>query len=178
MLLADAEQVARLHAASWHRTYRGILRDDYLDRDVRQDLLSLWTERLTTPPGAQFARVADDAGVIRGFACSSGAEDRMWGTLLDNLHVAHDSKRLGIGAALVRDAAAWCDERYPGTGLYLWVYEANTEAQRFYQRLGGAEVGREVKENPGGGSAVTLRYAWRSLAPLLAHDRADDAPAS
>ena len=30
----DADRIAQLHAESWRRTYRGMMRDEFLDGDV------------------------------------------------------------------------------------------------------------------------------------------------
>src|SRR5262245_61985606 len=85
---ADAEQIAQLHAASWQRTYRGILRDEYLDNDALADRRAVWAERLdpTIPShgvavadargrasrDSQFVVVADADGELRGFVCVYG----------------------------------------------------------------------------------------------------------
>ena len=60
----DAAAVAGLHLDSWRRHYRGAFADDFLDRDVSEYLLPLWTERLAVPdPGARTI-LADHDGVV------------------------------------------------------------------------------------------------------------------
>lgn len=66
----------------------------------------------------------------------------------------------GIGKALMQAAATWIEKNYPAAGMYLWVYEANAAARRFYESLGASNAERAVKENPGGGFANSLRYVW------------------
>jgi ribosomal protein S18 acetylase RimI-like enzyme len=164
---ADADQIARLHAESWRRTYRGMMRDEFLDGDVVEDRLAVWGERLRSPVANQHVVVAEDGGEIRGFVCVYGDDDARWGSLVDNLHVRHDVQKGGTGRALMREAAAWCAANYPGRGLYLWVMQANENAQRFYERLGGSNEGAEEHENTaGGGIAHVFRYAWSEAASL------------
>ena len=43
---SDARVIAELHAQSWRNTYRGMLRDDYLDGDILYERVALWEKRL------------------------------------------------------------------------------------------------------------------------------------
>ena len=45
----DLAEIARLHALSWRRSYRGLLSDDYLDNEVDQELQRHWTEACIEP---------------------------------------------------------------------------------------------------------------------------------
>lgn len=90
--------------------------------------------------------------------------------MLDNLHVLPARKEQGIGSKLIAHVAFWCSETYPGKGLYLWVFERNTQATRFYERLGGVAVGNTVWIAPDDTPVKELRYAWKS-ADLLTHYR-------
>ena len=42
----DRVTIAALHADSWRVTYRGVYRDEFLDRDVLQDRIGVWEGRL------------------------------------------------------------------------------------------------------------------------------------
>ena len=156
----DAEGIARLHAESWRRTYRGMMRDEFLDGDLVQERLSVWRERLPSPAPNQLVVVAEGRDELQGFVCVFGDDDARWGSLIDNLHVRHDVQTKGIGRQLMREAAAWAVVNYPQCGLYLWVMQANDNAQRFYERLGGTNQGAQVHENAERGAAHSFRYAW------------------
>jgi ribosomal protein S18 acetylase RimI-like enzyme len=165
-VMSDAKEIALLHADSWRRTYRGTLRDDFLDGDVVQNRLSVWNERLTAPRANQFVVVAEEDNVLQGFVCAFGDDDATWGSLVDNLHVRHDQKGRRIGTSLMRAVGAWGVVHYPRAGVYLWVLEANHAARGFYKRLGATNEGLVMKESADGGSAANLRYAWSSPAAL------------
>ncbi len=167
-VLADAELIALLHADSWRRTYRGMMRDAFLDDEVVEDRRSVWNERLAAPAKNQFVVVAEEQEEICGFACLFGDDDPVWGSLLDNIHVRLKGKSRGVGRCLMREAATWSQEHCPGRGMYLWVMEANLDAQRFYDRLGGSNRETREAENPDFDKANVLRYAWSDLSPLLA----------
>ena len=164
----DAEAIARLHADSWRRNYRGSYSDAYLDGDVECDRLAVWTERLVTNPASDACTfVAESDGVLAGFAHTALNADPEWGALLDNLHVAHALKGQGVGTRLMAETARAVIARTPSSGLFLLVLEPNKAAQAFYEARGGQCVGRETSEAPGGGTIVGLRYVWRDPARLL-----------
>jgi GNAT superfamily N-acetyltransferase len=169
----DAEAVARLHADSWRRHYRGAYSDAYLDGDVVADRLAVWTDRLREPDPHRFTILAEDASLV-GFANTLFDDDPVWGALLDNLHVVDGRKRRGIASRLLALTARAVTERAERTGLYLWVLEQNVDARAFYEARGGRCVGRAPVSPPGGipsrvtGSPAKLRYAWPETAALLA----------
>lgn len=157
---SDAGAIASLHARSWRENYRGAFHDAFLDGDLPEERLRVWSERLERPPGNQLVQLAVDGAKLVGFVCAYGAHDPRWGSLVDNLHVSHDSKRNGVGSSLMRQAGAWLAPRYPGLGVYLFVLEANAPARRFYERLGAQNAGVSTMETHGGAVVQSCRYTW------------------
>jgi GNAT superfamily N-acetyltransferase len=171
---ADAGAVARLHADSWRRHYRGAYSDCFLDGDVVEDRLVVWTKRLSDPDAEARTILAELGGELVGFAHTVFDEDAIWGALIDNLHVVFGLKRSGIGSRLLMIVAEDVLDRSPSSGMYLWVLEQNADAQAFYSRRGGVCAGRKEVSPPGGdpsrltGRPFCLRYAWRNPSALLA----------
>lgn len=167
---SDVQAIAALHADSWRRAYRGLLPDAYLDHAVFADRAAVWQQRFNDADEqpVTLTIIAELNGEIVGFAHSFVDEDPKWGTLLDNLHVRHDAKRLGVGTRLMAETARRLDESAQASGLYLWVLENNAAARRFYDSLGGRVTGSGVSHE-GGGSAPSLRYWWARLARLSRH---------
>jgi GNAT superfamily N-acetyltransferase len=169
----DAHAIAALHADSWQRHYRGAFSDAFLDNDIAGYLLPLWTRRLASPDRQARTIVAEIDGVVVGLAHTLLGEHPAWGAFLDNLHVAHQLKRRGIGTRLLaltgQDVVDWS----PSSGLYLWVLEQNSDARAFYAARGGACVERTEVPPPGGdparlnGKPMGLRYAWQDPSRLL-----------
>lgn len=163
----DAPAIAAIHAQSWRATYRGTLRDAYLDGDLAAERLALWRDRVEAPPGAAVGTLAEADGEVVGFAWVVLHADPAWGMLLDNLHVRPDLKARGIGRRLLEAACRQAAALEPSAGLYLWVYEANVDARAFYERLGATTEERVVSAAPGGGRVAEVRYAWPTVGALL-----------
>lgn len=161
----DAERIALLHADSWRRHYRGAWSDSFLDGDVVADRLVVWAGRMAEQ-SRSVTILAEDGGGLAGFVHVILDADERCGSLVDNLHVAHDRRGSGIGGQLMSRAARATAERAASSGMYLWVLEQNTAAQRFYQTIGGTCAERDVVEPPGGdpsrlnGTPGKLRYVW------------------
>jgi GNAT superfamily N-acetyltransferase len=164
---ADANDIALLHAISWQNTYRGILRDEFLNGPVILDRRELWQARFVgIPPTNQMILVEESAGSIQGFACAYLDADPEWGTLLDNLHVAPSVKGKGLGRGLIADVARRVAEHRLCPRLHLWAYEQNSGARRFYERLGGEITACVAEEAPDGSLLNAIRYGWSDLSQL------------
>jgi ribosomal protein S18 acetylase RimI-like enzyme len=165
---SDADPIALLHTRSWRESYRGSFTDAFLDGELPAERIGVWRGRLARPAPSQLVRLACENDDLVGFVCAYGAHDRVWGSLIDNLHVASAAKRRGIGAALMRQAGAWLERLHAGVGVYLFVLEVNTPARGFYERLGGENAGVSTMETHGGAIVRSCRYVWRSPARLCA----------
>ncbi|MFD5234033.1 GNAT family N-acetyltransferase [Streptomyces qaidamensis] len=177
----DAEDMARLHADSWRRHYRGAYSDAFLDGDVVADRRSVWSSRLSGRSGSATVVAEDDTGLV-GFVHVVLDEDGRWGSLVDNLHVVQHRRRTGLGTALLSRAAEAVAERASCRALYLWVLEQNTAAQEFYRALGGTCVEKAPVSPPGGvssrlaGSPAKLRFTWPDASLLAQPDGRREVP--
>jgi GNAT superfamily N-acetyltransferase len=167
IVATDAATVADLHTTSWRSAYRGMLRDEYLDGDIATERRQVWAARLATPVPANYGFLAESAAGPAGFVYLLGGADATWGTLVDNLHVVPGMKGRGIGRQLLEAAAHETLRRFPGDRVYLYVFEQNHAARRFYAGIGGREVERGSVEPPGGGSQIHWRVAWDDASRLL-----------
>ncbi|MBD2754891.1 GNAT family N-acetyltransferase [Spirosoma validum] len=163
----DTEAIAQLHSLSWQQNYRGAFSDTFLDGPVIQNRREVWQKRINHPSSNQCIIVAESEGAICGFACAYANDNPVWGTLLDNLHVRKDLKGQGIGRVLIKLAAEWAYLKSPEAGFYLWVLVQNTNAQKFYDKMGGINQERASLENPDGSFSDCYRYVWPDIKTLL-----------
>jgi ribosomal protein S18 acetylase RimI-like enzyme len=170
---ADADSVAALNTDSWRRYYRGAYADAFLDGDVLADRRMDWSRRLTMQGSDTITILAKADAEIAGFVHLVLDDDERWGSLVDNLHVAHARQRHGIGSALITRAAQAVVARGTTDWMYLWVLAQNTAAQAFYAAHNGRSAERAFVESPGGvpgrlnGRPAKLRYVWRDARDLL-----------
>jgi ribosomal protein S18 acetylase RimI-like enzyme len=168
----DAADVAALHADSWRRNYRGAYSDQFLDGDVDSDRLAVWSSRLGAADPRRHTVVVRDGETLVGFVHVVLDDDPRWGSLLDNLHVAHSLKRRGVGTRLIALAAGAVVANSTTPAMYLRVHQQNTSARAFYRVRGGVEVERAPVAAPGGvpgrlcGSPAKFRVAWADAGPL------------
>jgi GNAT superfamily N-acetyltransferase len=165
----DETAIARLHVDSWRSAYRGILRDDFLDGALVANRRDIWRARFSALNRAdQLILVSEEQGEIQGFACVFFEADAEWGTLLDNLHVVPGLKGKGLGRVLMSAVAQHLQRSSHRQLLHLWVFEKNTAARGFYDRLGGTISTHITEATPDGDEANILRYVWQDLS-ILTH---------
>ncbi|MEM6743149.1 MAG: GNAT family N-acetyltransferase [Pseudomonadota bacterium] len=171
---AERAALADLQAASWRDAYRGVLPDAFLDgpaedpRSLAARLGAEWSDlRLATEdllltlgdplaPDA-FAVVLGDPGASRTVAEAQPSAEAPR-PYLDHLHARPAARGQGLGEALLRDAARRLIGR-DRPGLWLWVFEVNDGARRFYARLGAQEEAR-ARQAPYGQPQPCLRLGW------------------
>lgn len=169
----DAPVVARIHADSWRRHYRGMYADSYLDGDLAGERLATWTKRLQADGPLTFTLMAELEEKAVGFGHVTLDADARWGALVDNLHVVHSVQGKGIGSILLEEIAKVVGERRPGSGIYLWVLELNTVAQGFYVSRGGTLADVEPSAAPGNdprnlvAGTRRIRVTWPDASALL-----------
>jgi GNAT superfamily N-acetyltransferase len=164
---SDVPFIAQLHTKSWLQNYRGTFSDAFLDGDLLQDRLNVWTARLTQNPENQYIVVAEDKAGLCGFACAYFNENPVFGTLLDNLHVASDRQGSSIGITLMQKIAAITHQKLPNSPLYLWVLEPNHKARAFYEKFGATNFETLTGKDPIGHPLQQCRYIWHDASSLL-----------
>ncbi|MFT3888864.1 MAG: GNAT family N-acetyltransferase [Arachnia sp.] len=136
----DAEEWFDFVVAEQARTYAGVVRADFAEvqRGYRDD----WVPGLADDfarPGTARRLIARSAGTVVGVAAIGDAPadwERGAGLIpapaarcLDRLYVHPDFHGTGLGSRLLRGV----DDGRP---LYLWLIDANINAQAFYRRKG------------------------------------------
>ena len=164
---SDYPSIAKLHAENWKRHYRGIYSDEFLDHEVETDRLNIWRQRLAAPAPDQQIIIARQDESIVGLACFYLNEHPQFGTYLDNLHVALPMQGSGIGKRLMRACAQRILDKADNKAMYLWVFEANINARRVYDRLGGEDFETEERQTEDGSKAVIHRFVWRDVSILI-----------
>ena len=155
----DAALLAFLHTESWRSAYATLLDPAYLEHEMEGERSAHWLAHLPAVlAGLGHIYIAERAGEILGFVCVLRERDPDWGGYVDNLHVRPHLRGAGIGKVLLDAALDWLrsagEER-----AYLWVYEANLSARRFYEREGWRNAQQLPAVGvPGGDGLMCCRY--------------------
>jgi ribosomal protein S18 acetylase RimI-like enzyme len=136
---ADAPAIAEVHVDTFRHTYRGIISDAFLDTMSCKQSTDRILRRLRSGACCFVAEDAD--GKIVGFA-DGGRErdgDPEYAGEMYSLYVRPAWHGRGVGKALVEATVSelCASGRCP---IIVWVLEANTNARRFYEHLGGQAV--------------------------------------
>ena len=147
-LVADAPSVAAIGRVAFPAVHNDVVGPAFAAAVVEQtysvEALTECITRCTAATAAEFL-VAEQDGDVIGYLHydSEGQEPE-----LHRIYVDPDRKRGGVGSALMRELHARLP---PGSEYVLFVAEANTDAQAFYERH-GLVVERKVK----GGSHLAI----------------------
>jgi len=129
----DAHGIAPVHVACWHEAYAGLVPQRCLDDLDAADWVAHWRARLERPghvtaTAVQDGRVVGVATVVPAEVAGLPPEE------LRSLYVVRAMWGRGVGRRLVQHLL---DER----PAFLWVFEGNERARRFYARTGWAATG-------------------------------------
>jgi RimJ/RimL family protein N-acetyltransferase len=163
--LADAEELARVHAAAWEAAYDGLMPADFLAglvRDVDRRV-ERWRRTISNRVDDRACLLAEnaDTGEILGFVTVGPPRDEGVpdGTgELYAINLAPSAWGTGAGATLFTAGVGWLAERYERG--YLWVVDGNERAQRFYVKHGWApDGGSKIDDRGNGVELYELRYS-------------------
>jgi ribosomal protein S18 acetylase RimI-like enzyme len=125
---SDFQNNAAIHVESWKDSYADDLPAEFLIGQIDLDLLQHWSE--IEKKSEDIVLVAEEDSLV-GFVA-------IWCRpipFIDSLHVkpSHRSKR--VGSALMQAAAKELIYK-EHKSAYLWVFESNDKAIKFYEGLG------------------------------------------
>ena len=166
---SDAISIAKLHALSWQRHYRGIYPDHYLDDEVTSERLKTWQDRFSIVDERRLIiKAVDISEKIIGFVCTFLDEDPIYGALVDNLHVLKEYQKQGVGRQLLRMSAEWVSQQRRSSAIYLYVLDQNHAAKAFYEKM-GAQISEVFPyQNPAGKYDQIVRCSWMPM-DLIRH---------
>ncbi|MDP8912708.1 MAG: GNAT family N-acetyltransferase [Pseudomonadota bacterium] len=163
----DASAIASIHVQSWRDAYASLLEPEFLRGPIEAERLSHWTEMFASRRPGQVLEVAEDQDHrLVGFVCALSDADPQLGSRVDNLHVLPSLRGQQIGERLLREAARRLREEARLSSLHLWVFETNEKAIRFYLRLDGKIVAKDVSRIPAAGRKPVVCIHWTTLTRL------------
>lgn len=151
---SDLPKIAAIHIDSWRDTYADVLPPEFLKRRIEPSLEKHWREIVIQK--GDLVLVAGKES-IAGFIAVWCRPD----PFIDNLHVTAARRSQKVGSALMLAAANELLRQGHRTA-FLWVFESNREAIRFYERLGGVQKEKAMK-SIFGHDVLSRKIEWVDL---------------
>ena len=157
----DLERLAEIKVRNWHDSYGPLIPPDVLQPFLDRESQVAYLRESSAGADAILLVAEDEPGGVIGFALTYLDHDPdAW---LESLHVHPDFQSRGAGSMLMRATAREVRTR-GGNSLCLGVVEGNAPAERFYERLGGIDAGREPVSWAKG--VIHHIYRWPDLGEL------------
>jgi ribosomal protein S18 acetylase RimI-like enzyme len=151
----DLPDIASLHIQSWRDAYAGVLPASFLNEPLEQEFTSYWRD--IAIQSQDVVLVAENA-----YLCGFIAVWCRPTPYIDNLHITPYLRSKNIGTTLLTSAAEVLLAQGHRTA-YLWVFESNQKAVRFYERMGGV-ITETSPQDIFGYSIPSLKVEWSDLA--------------
>ncbi len=152
---SEFKVLADIHIESWKDSYSDVLPPEFLAGQIDIDLAEHWNE--IDMQNEDIILVAEEISLI-GFVA-------VWCRpfpFIDNLHVRPSHRSKKIGSQLMKAVAKGLIHNGHKTA-YLWVFECNEKAIRFYERLGGVQKEQSIK-TVFGYDILSRKIEWDDLA--------------
>ena len=154
---SDLQDIISIHVESWKDAYADVLPAEFIAGQLHRELACHWRE--TEIQNQDIVLVAEQDSLV-GFIA-------VWCRpipFIDNLHVRPSHRSKKIGSALMKAVAQELTQK-EHKKAYLWVFESNEKAIRFYERLGGTQKVQGPK-NIFGYEVPSRKIEWDDLATI------------
>jgi ribosomal protein S18 acetylase RimI-like enzyme len=162
---SDAEELARVHVASWRETYRGLLADAFLARMSEPGFTRRFRRALTQPGAGITLAAADRYGLVGYAQGGPSRRDASGEAEIATLYVLRQAQGQGLGARLMAQTARALTAN-GATSLMISVLRDNIRARGFYEHLGGEPETARQEPGPGGRLLYEVAYRWRDIRTL------------
>ncbi len=154
---SDLQDIAAINVESWKDVYSDVLPAEFMTGQIDQEISRHWSD--IEIQEQDIVLVAEE-DLLVGFAA-------VWCRpipFIDNLHVKPSHRSKKIGSALMKAVAKELIKREHKTA-YLWVFESNEKAIRFYEKLGGTQKEQAMKDIFGY-EVPSRKIEWNDLARI------------
>ncbi|UCD81902.1 MAG: GNAT family N-acetyltransferase [Desulfobacterales bacterium] len=154
---SDLQGIAAIHAESWKDSYSDVLPAEFLATQIDRDL-ARHSSKIQIQ-NEDIVLVAEEDALV-GFIA-------VWCRpipFIDNFHVKPSYRSKQLGSALIKAVAKELINKGHQTA-YLWVFESNEKAIRFYERLGGAQK-EEARKTVFGYEVLSRKIEWDDLSVI------------
>ncbi|MFE6169883.1 N-acetyltransferase family protein [Viridibacillus arvi] len=161
--IEDIAGIAKVHVDSWRTTYKGLLKQDFLDNLTYSSREASWQRNIESEGNIIFVAVKEEDQQIVGFICGSKTQEGEYPTYdadLTAIYLFEHEQGKGIGKAMLKQLFVEFKKLNYSSSI-VKVLEDNSSC-RFYEAM-GAEF---IDSNPiqiGGEQLELLTYGWSKI---------------
>lgn len=142
----DIEKIAKLYIKSWQKTYKGLLRQEYLDSLTVEKLCERWGSYILEPRHGIFVAVSEEE--LLGFGAFKPYHRIDDCIYIESLHVDESCQGSGIGSAIIKTIyTVGSNEEYGQMAVCL--VKGNDKARALYTKLGAVHYKDKVDDFTG-----------------------------
>lgn len=155
---SDFDSIANLHIESWKNSYSDVLPSEFLESKIIPSLKDHWRNiKISDNDVVLIAEQREIIGFIAVWCRPT--------PFIDNLHVKPSLRSHNVGTTLMKVAAEELIKKGNTIG-YLWVFNNNETAIKFYEKLGGIQKELEIKDIFGH-KVLNRKIEWADLSVIL-----------
>jgi len=143
----DIGQIAKLYIKSWHKTYKGLLCQEYLDSLTEEAVGERWADYIGQARHGIFVAVTDDEKVL-GFGAFKPYHRIDDCIYIESLHVDESYQGQGIGSDIIKCIYAVGKEENYGR-MAVCLVKGNNNARALYTKLGASHYKDKVDDFTG-----------------------------
>lgn len=155
----DVQALCEVHVQSWKETYRGIVKEQYLQALQPENKCALWSDVVDT----EEVLLAEREGEVVGFTCAGrqhGDDYPQYEAELYTIYLLAKEQGKGTGERLF-EAAVQSVIRQGLQSMVVFVLDENPSTQ-FYEKMGARKID-EVEAVIGDDVYKEAVYAWETL---------------
>lgn len=142
----DIEAVAKLYIKSWKKTYKGLLRQEYLDGLTVEKLCERWGEYITLPRHGIYVAVSGNE--LLGFGAFKPYHRIDDCIYIESLHVDELCQGKGIGSSIIKQIYSIGKSEEYGK-MAVCLVKGNDKARALYTKLGAKHYRDKVDDFTG-----------------------------
>ena len=163
--LDDAKDIANVHATAWQESYKGIIKQSFLDKIDVKKRLQKWQKILSNDKPKNAHYVAEQNQSIIGFIacgpCRTPQDYDCEGEIYA-IYVLDHAKKQGIGKKLFQQAAQYLKAENMNS-MNVIVLKDNLPACGFYKAMGGTLHKNNISVEIDGQSYLECIYIYKNL---------------
>ena len=158
----DAYDYAMCHISCWQSAYKGIVSDEFLNNmtATKEQRVEKYKKVLSEPGNCEYYCVLHEEIMIGFCIIYKGQSEN--GSLMGEIwaiYLVEEFRGKGCGREVLEFAVNELKHANPEE-IFLWVFEENYKARRFYEKCNFVFDGNKIERTTWGGPLTLVKYVF------------------